>query len=58
MSSPIGGGNSGVSLSSEALQSELNKVLQERNKNTLEMAKIDTQVSKANKWSQVLNKVQ
>ncbi|WP_178112703.1 hypothetical protein [Pseudomonas sp. KBS0710] len=58
MSSPIGGGNSGVSLSSEALQSELNKELQERNKNTLEMAKIDTQVSKANKWSQVLNKVQ
>ncbi|WP_219266877.1 hypothetical protein [Pseudomonas sp. Xaverov 259] len=58
MSSPIGGGNSGGSISSEALQGELNKELKERNKNTLEMAKIETQVTKANKWSQVLNKVQ
>lgn len=55
MSSPIGGGGG---ISSKELFGQMKALTEEKNKETLEMAKLDKDASIAAKWSQVINKVQ
>lgn len=55
MSSPIGGGGG---MSSQELFSQMKTLTEEKNKETLEMAKLDKDAAIASKWGQILNKVQ
>lgn len=55
MSSPIGGGGG---MSSQELFSNMKTLTEEKNKETLEMAKLDKDASIASKWGQIINKVQ
>ncbi|WP_438866374.1 hypothetical protein [Pseudomonas sp. L1(2025)] len=55
MSSPIGGGDS---LTSKQLFEQMKALTEEKNKETLEMAKLDKDASIASKWGQIINKVQ
>lgn len=55
MSSAIGGDGG---LSSKELFSQMKTLTEEKNKETLEMAKLDKDASIASKWGQIINKVQ
>ncbi|NMX57207.1 hypothetical protein [Pseudomonas sp. WS 5146] len=55
MTSPVG---SGGSITSKQLFDQMKTLTEEKNKETLEMAKLDKDASIASKWSQVINKVQ
>lgn len=55
MSSAIGGGGG---MTSKELFSQMQTLTEEKNKDTLEMAKLDKDASIASKWGQVLNKIQ
>ncbi|NWE05723.1 hypothetical protein HX788_01370 [Pseudomonas edaphica] len=52
MTSPVG------SITSKQLFDQMKTLTEEKNKETLEMAKLDKDASIASKWSQVINKVQ
>ncbi|MDQ0706207.1 hypothetical protein QF043_004999 [Pseudomonas sp. W3I7] len=55
MSSPIGNGDR---ITSKELFADMKVLTEEKNKETLEMAKLDKDASIASKWGQILNKVQ
>ncbi|WP_428557081.1 hypothetical protein [Pseudomonas edaphica] len=55
MTSPIG---SGGGITSKELFDQMKTLTEQKSAETLEMAKLDKDASIANKWSQVINKVQ
>lgn len=55
MSSPIGGGGG---ITSKDLFGQMKSLTEKKNKETLEMAKLDKDASIASKWGQIINKVQ
>ncbi|MBD8092742.1 hypothetical protein IFT48_22395 [Pseudomonas fluorescens] len=58
MSNGIGGSGGGGGISSQELFGQMKTLTEEKNKDTLEMAKLDKDASIASKWGQIINKVQ